>query len=617
MKKILLNCTPPFMTRMPIAGLSSLKAFMQYQGIETDILYWNIRLEKTLKRFCNFGDMINESFQYRLLPFQAIYALQKEDKKALKRIRYFVLQIKPHYRNKGYDFIDRYIRASAEHLVKEIDFYIESLHLEKYALAGFPCHFHQMVPATYIAEKIKQRYPNIPIVVGGLFNKEHAHSMMNSFNLIDFAIYGEGEYALSDLYNVLEHKNDDFSHISKLLYRDGGEIKGGLYGKGRFLDFQEQIFPDYSDFIEEIGKPKAEHTLPLEGSRGCSWCRCHFCFLSTGYLPRAKKVDTLMNEIDYQVKATGIKKFHFSDADLFGIMGKDRLNEFLDRLIAYKNQNVQELTLIDIEVITREATFEIIKKIGILNVQQVHIGYESPSNELLKKIEKKNSFASNFFFNKWAHHFGISSIPFQSILSMLEETTDDVHESIDNLYFYRFMLDDNNWKHSYSNLVINAMSPYYKMIKQGKYSPALKNDSMEAYFLPEGIVKKEDEKNLFLWSLEYENPEWEKFRAIEEFYIHNKFKYKLLDGGAYVVYREMVNENQVQSLELSKKSISYKILQFADKQVVSLNAIAEELAYKPQQLDSLKAKIDELRNMGLIYASYDYTEIITVIVFDI
>lgn len=75
---------------------------------------------------------------------------------------------------------------------------------------------------------------------------------------------------------------------------------------------------------------------------------------------------------------------------------------------------------------------------ALAGFESVQIGYESPSNNLLEKIHKKNTFASNLFFIKWANELGIRINGANVLRNLLEETTDDIKESIDNLYFLRF-----------------------------------------------------------------------------------------------------------------------------------------------------------------------------------
>jgi len=78
------------------------------------------------------------------------------------------------------------------------------------------------------------------------------------------------------------------------------------------------------------------------------------------------------------------------------------------------------------EIITRGIDFETIKKMHIAGFFHVQIGYESPSDTLLYKIDKKNSFASNLFFIKWAHELNINVGGMNVLRGLLEENLEDI-----------------------------------------------------------------------------------------------------------------------------------------------------------------------------------------------
>jgi radical SAM superfamily enzyme YgiQ (UPF0313 family) len=125
--------------------------------------------------------------------------------------------------------------------------------------------------ALKFAYLIKERF-SVPIVFGGI----HVSSVPDeviSHNFIDFAIVGEGEFALLELTEALE-KNKDFSKIRNLVYRISGKI---VKNKIRNLikDLDKQPFPDKELFYNLI--PYSRETYCVMTGRGCPFS-CTYCF---------------------------------------------------------------------------------------------------------------------------------------------------------------------------------------------------------------------------------------------------------------------------------------------------------------------------------------------------
>lgn len=90
---------------------------------------------------------------------------------------------------------------------------------------------------------------------------------------------------------------------------------------------------------------------------------------------------------------------------------------------------------------------------SLANFESVQIGYESPSNTILKSIKKNNTFASNLFFIKWALQFGINLSGINILRNLLEEDDDGIKEGINNLFYMRFILSSKNFIITFHSLV--------------------------------------------------------------------------------------------------------------------------------------------------------------------
>ena len=116
---------------------------------------------------------------------------------------------------------------------------------------------------------------------------------------------------------------------------------------------------------------------------------------------------------------SGVYNFEFLDND---IIGNDfqYFGDLLSLLVSIR-ESYALFSIKMAEIITKNMPWKMIKQMRIANFENVQIGYESPSEQLLSLISKKNTFASNLFFLKWAIEFGIGVSGANVIRNLLEE----------------------------------------------------------------------------------------------------------------------------------------------------------------------------------------------------
>jgi radical SAM superfamily enzyme YgiQ (UPF0313 family) len=182
---------------------------------------------------------------------------------------------------------------------------------------------------------------------------------MHNFEFYDYAIWGEGEYPLLELYNSI--KKDDKRKIPYLVYRDN-EKKLYVFSskKKQNLNMNENIYPNFDDFFQQNIKENPKISLSIEASRGCHWNQCRFCYLNDGYQYRTKNIDSKIQELEYQIKKHNIFSFIFLDNDVIG-RNIESFSIFLDKLIELRKEH--EKFVIELaEIITKNTNYEIIKK---------------------------------------------------------------------------------------------------------------------------------------------------------------------------------------------------------------------------------------------------------------
>ena len=204
------------------------------------------------------------------------------------------------------------------------------LKLSGEALMGDRQHGIDSTRLAEYAEEIKKIAPNVKIIVGGFSSDNSAKEAMNMCSYFDFVTWGEGEYPLLELYEQVRKESPDFKIVPRLAYREAEELRQSSTDKSDYLDFENYIFPDYDDFINNY--PYPEHTdninIPINTIRSCHWRKCNFCDFNKGYKLRIRSPECIVNEIEHITNEYGLTTFSFVDSDTFGSL--EHFNKLLD-----------------------------------------------------------------------------------------------------------------------------------------------------------------------------------------------------------------------------------------------------------------------------------------------
>jgi Fe-S oxidoreductase len=608
------------MIELPSPSLSVLKQYLQNNDFEVEVIYWNLKFSELQ---CQFLWTENPIFYGKekesLFLFFNYLAITYNDKQAYNYIKTYLMTIKPQYMGQEDDFFDTHMRIFSQKVDLLLNELIEQVFSPEILCYGMSVNLYQWVCSSIIAKKIKQKSNDCIIVIGGIGTKESAIAYLENFDIFDFAIWGEGEIPLISLCKELSHENFNESVLTNTAFRipEKNQIFISDNKKNNYVDLSSSVvLPDYSDYekqktqIEELKKIKI--SIPIESSRGCHWRRCHFCYLNTGYRFRLKSIPSIIEEIKFMIKKYDPESFNFLDNDIIGGNIK-RFDQLLDELIILKEE-FPDFNITLAEVITKGINASIIKKMSLAGFTCVQIGYESASNSLLRKISKKNSFASNLLFIKFANSYRINVNGANVIMGLLEETRDDISEAIHNLQSLRFFLKQGRFRHHMSPLGIMHSSPYYEKIKD-----ELPNWKKHTFIdlLPEKYLKNDDTNHNILEVTSHQfHSLWNNFQQIEQYYINNFYEYDLIGKNENVIYRERLNGEIINELEFEKTSADWFILEKANDSVVSFDDIRDSLK-EHFMMEFLNVEIfhmiEELLSAHLIYTTDDYSEILTII----
>lgn len=616
MKKIILNWMPPAMDIMPSPSMSVLKQYLVSNGFDVDVIYWNLMLSKMQRDFVWTEDLKDKDMLSIYLLFNYL-SITYNDESTYKYVKANLKSIKPQYITTSYDFFDQHMSKYSNLFENAINNYLSSFQWEDILCMGMSISLYQWVASSIIAKKIKEINSDLPIIIGGIGTKESAIAYLNNFPQFDIAIWGEGENTLLEVVNQLKDGKYDLKNCSGIVYRNGNDILVTENHKRIYASMDlNDIQPDFSDYFRSKKSNNLDNIttlIPIEGGRGCHWNRCHFCFLNTGYKYRQKPIDALINEIKISIQKYNICQFSFLDNDVIG-RDKNRFHRLLAALIELKKR-YPDFVIKIAEIITKDIDEQIIKEMVLAGFEYVQIGYESASNELLKKIDKKNSFLSNLLFIKFADYYGITIGGANIIEGLLEETEDDIYEAIDNLHSLRFLLKINHFYHNMILLEVFHSSKYYSKIKDEitKWSFHIIKP-----LIPKNYIKEENDNLTLLGGanlLRNDYNLWRIFEEIEKHYLQNNYTYQIIGNGNTILYKELLNSLSINELEFERDSKEWFVLENANSEVKSFNTVLNDINRRnmPTTSDELLEIIDSLEKENLLFCSRDKREMVTII----
>ncbi|NUN81708.1 B12-binding domain-containing radical SAM protein [Odoribacter splanchnicus] len=606
-KRIILNWSPPVQINIPSPAHSILKAWLEKHDYKVSILYWNLYFF-TLQHDFLLSNLKACDEMYNMLLYLNYIAFRNNDQHIYNEIKVILQSINPRHLTSEPDFYARYMESAYKQMEKTIDDLLSSIDFSEVLCWGFAMKMDQWLFASIIAEKIKKIDPTIPIIVGGINTKDNAITYLNKFTQFDYAIWGEGETPLLELLRYLERTNDitTLQQVSNIAYKSNNEILVSNKRNNQYLNMTDLVlFPDYSDFFETRKKLNVDSPvyITIEGSRGCHWNKCHFCYLNTDYKYRLKAIDKITQEIKYMINTYEIFEFQFLDNDLIG-KDMERFHLLLDSFIEIKNE-FPRFQIVLAEIITKDLDYVTIKKMFDAGIIYAQIGYESASSILLKKINKKNTFSSNLLYVKFANFHKVILGGVNVLTGLPEETTEDIIEACSNLRFLRFFLDYKMFRHVTIPLTVNSSSVYYKEINE---DDPIWNLYKLSHIILRNTFNRKDQWKIFEFVRLINNIQWNSFHQIEKYYLTNKHTYRIERDQNKISYKEYINNKNIKSLSWSTDSLEVEILYRTNDKPRSFKKLHSELVASainrnksiPDEI-SLKKSLEFLYNEGLVY----------------
>lgn len=278
----------------------------------------------------------------------------------------------------------------------EIDMALDVIEQKGADLIGLGFMSSLFPMAKEVTERIKKRFPDKPIVWGGIHPTSCPEECIPH---VDYVCVGEGEEAAIDLCVALAEGKDD-TNIPNIYANKNGKIH---VNKPRPLikDLDWLPYPDTRDEnkfyieggklrIEEPWKRSAEYRIYF--SRGCPY-NCSYCYVSIlrdvydekgKEFYRARSVEHICGELEH-MKATFPKVARIKvDDDTSFAFGQQWMDEFLEK---YPKRIGIPFECLLIPPMLREDMLTKLKEAGLIRVQT---GIESGSTKESKEIHNRS-----------------------------------------------------------------------------------------------------------------------------------------------------------------------------------------------------------------------------------
>ncbi len=432
LRKIALISTPWPLYSRPSIQLGSLKAFLHARipDLKIDAFHFYLSVAEAI------GYRLYHDISERTWLAESVYTALLYPKRIKQAEALFRKEAPAGAKLRKINF-----RTLTRRIKTATDAFIDSQNWQTYGLLGFTISLCQLTSALYVIKRIKKKFPDLMIVVGGALTPGiAAPGILKSFPQVDVVVNGEGEIPL---YHIIDHlrrtpPDSDLSKIQGVFTRLSDTARPDRASFSQLNALDELTTPDYDDYFEllktfDAGKSFFP-TLPVEISRGCWWKRadgsakvtgCAFCNLNLqwdGY--RSKPASQVATEIDYLTD----RYQTLSVAIMDNVLPKKEAIDIF-RQIAGLGKDLRLFGEVRATTPWRK-----LKAMGDCGMREVQIGIEALSSSLLKKLHKGTSAIQNLEIMKNCEALDIRNIS-NLILQFPGSSEQDVAETLKTLEF--------------------------------------------------------------------------------------------------------------------------------------------------------------------------------------
>jgi radical SAM superfamily enzyme YgiQ (UPF0313 family) len=242
------------------------------------------------------------------------------------------------------------------------------------------------------ARKIKQKYPHMTTVVGGIFYASASDFTMQENPHIDFCIAGECELTLSEFLRELAKSKPDFSGVKGLAMRREGKIIQTPY-RPLIQDLDTLPMPAYDLFPMDryVGHTYWKNYSETWNSRGCP-AACTFCYEWGQFDPRGNRdlqnyrfrsAKNVVDEMGILYDKYGVRVMVMMD-DTYNV-SRQRMEQTIEGCLS-RNIRMKWMPLGRAPYFIRD--MDLVKDLKRAGCFMCLVGLEVADDEELKKIKK-------------------------------------------------------------------------------------------------------------------------------------------------------------------------------------------------------------------------------------
>lgn len=288
---------------------------------------------------------------------------------------------------------------------KLIEGCIDNIVQTKPDMVGFSVNVCSLAATVILADKIKQKIPQVKVVIGGpMFFVSADIASIIEHESIDIIVYGEGEETFSELPRYFtEHR--DLSGCRGIYFKKNGEVVK-TQPRLPIENLDGLPFLDLKSFSLERYNPPGHlgNHISLMTSRGCV-LNCVYCGPKAYWKGfRSMSGRRIYDEVKYHIQNNPlIEHIEFLDLELNGSM--KALDEFCDLMIA--NPPKSGIRWHANIIIRPEIDRSFLFKMKQAGCHRLSVGIESGSQRVLDLMKKRYKVEDAERVLQYAHEAGI------------------------------------------------------------------------------------------------------------------------------------------------------------------------------------------------------------------
>jgi radical SAM superfamily enzyme YgiQ (UPF0313 family) len=148
------------------------------------------------------------------------------------------------------------------------------------------------------------------------------------------------------------------------------------------------------DYDEPVFRPPSEaYSLIIQATIGCSWNKCAFCEMYTSKKFRPRKIDDVVDEVKEAGELNDdINKIFLADGNAF-CLSTDKLLKILNAIKEYMPK-VRRVSAYALPTDISRKSNEELKELSDAGLKLLYVGIESGDDEILKLIDKGETYKS-------------------------------------------------------------------------------------------------------------------------------------------------------------------------------------------------------------------------------